>query len=52
MDRITEQAGKEARAYADRHDRPLGLYLVLGGAYGVAVVGMAVFVTVSGRAPA
>jgi hypothetical protein len=49
MDRITQQMQKEAQAYAGRHDRPLGSYLVVGGAYGVAVAGMAVFVTASGR---
>lgn len=49
MDRIIKKLRKEAQAYADGHDRPLGSYLAVSGAYGVAVAGAAVFLAVSDR---
>src|SRR5436309_15465309 len=50
-DRTSTRLRKQARAYADGHDRPLGSYLMISGAYGAVVAGMAGVVAVSGRRP-
>ena len=47
--RITRQVRKQAHGYADGHDRPLGSYLMISGAYGAVVAGMGAFVAVSRR---
>src|SRR6266516_211954 len=39
----------EMEAYAQGHERPLGSFLVIMGAYGAVVTGMAAFLAVSGR---
>src|SRR5437588_9168125 len=46
---MTTRVRKQAQAYADGHDRPLGSYLMISGAYGAAVAGMGAFVAASGR---
>jgi len=39
----------EMEAYAQGHERPLGSFLIIMGAYGAAVTGMAAFLAVRGR---
>ena len=39
----------EMEAYAQGHERPLGSFLIIMGAYGAAATGMAAFVAVRGR---
>jgi hypothetical protein len=46
---ITGRALDEMHAYAHGHERPLGSFLIIMGAYGTAVTGMAAFLAVSGR---
>ncbi len=46
---ITSAARAELRSYAHGHDRPLGSFLVIMGAYGTVVTGMAAYLAASGR---
>ena len=47
--RMTARLLGEMEAYAHGHERPLGSFLIIMGAYGAAVTGMAAFLAVSGR---
>ena len=47
--RMTARLLGEMEAYAQGHERPLGSFLIIMGAYGAAVTGMAAFLAVRGR---
>lgn len=47
--RITGTAQGEIQEYAHGHERPLGSFLIIMGAYGAAVTGMAAFLATSRR---
>jgi Protein of unknown function (DUF1360) len=47
--RITDRVRDEMQAYDHGHERPLGSFLVIMGAYGAALTGMAAFLAARGR---
>ena len=47
--RMSGRVLDEMQAYAGGHERPLGSFLIIMGAYGALVTGMAAFLAASGR---